>query len=365
VNEPVYVCKVLALREHLHLSQAELARRAGLNRQAVNAIERGLNVPSVTTALCLADALGCSVSELFQKQAPEETLSVTLAAGGAFPQNRVRLAEIGGRWIATTCQPGQMDSFGETDGRLVSCNGRQGEVKLLAAPDQLRNNLLVVGCDPALGILRDLWNRNHSGGAICWENLSSGAAVTALGQGEAHIAGVHFPDPQTLQEAIRRLPMDVFVVRFAVWEQGWMLSPGNPLAFRSEADLASPRLRLVNRNEGAGSRLLLDALLEKSGIAPALIPQYQKTAASHFACARAIRDGQADVAIGLRAVAEVCQLDFLPIQEVGFNLIVPKVLLDFPPVARLLDLLQNSRFHHQLGDLPGYVTSETGKVISG
>jgi molybdate-binding protein/DNA-binding XRE family transcriptional regulator len=354
----------LALRERLHLSQVELARRAGLTRQAVNSIERGLSVPAVTTALRLAEVLDCPVTALFQKSEPEETLSVDLPDGVNFSENRVHLAEVGGRWIAIPSQASQMDAFDEASGRLISREGSRGEVKLLAAADQLRRNLLVAGCDPALGILRNLWNRTPEGGIFCWQNLSSTAAVHALQRGEAHVAGVHFPNPETQRHAIALLPMEVIVVRFARWEQGWMLSRGNPLQFRSEEDLISPRVRLINRNEGAGSRLLLDELLEKTGIPAGGIPGYAKSASSHFACARAIREGTADIAIGLRAVAESCSLDFLPIQEVGFNLIIPRVLLDFPPVARMLNLLQHQKFHRQLTDLPGYETTETGKVLT-
>lgn len=363
MTEPTYVCQVLALRERLHLSQVELARRAGLTRQAVNMIERGLSVPSVTTALRLAEVLESSVPDLFRKPEPNQTISATLSSDAGFPQNRVRLAEVGGRWIAVPFPSADRAEFGEADGRLVSRDGRRGDVQLLTTPEQLRNNLLVVGCDPALGILRDLWKRNHDGGVIRWQNLSSSAAVNALRYGEAHIAGVHFHDPQTQKRAISQLAMDVLVVRFACWEQGWMVTKGNPLKFQSVEDLASPRLRLINRGEGAGSRLLLDSLLQQSGISPDLIPTYPTIAATHFACAQAIREGNADVAIGLRAVAEACDLDFVPIQEVGFNLIIPQVLLDFPPVARLLDLLQERKFHRHLQDLPGYQTAETGKVI--
>lgn len=364
MTAPVYVCRVLALRERLQLSQVELARRAGLTRQAVNIIERGLSVPSVTTALRLAEVLGCNVTELFTKQAEPETVTATLVGSQPFPHNRVRLVDISGRWIATPAQTPQAEAFGEADGRLLSRNRTQGQVRLLAAPEKLRNNLLIVGCDPALGVLRDLWNRSYDGGVICWQNLPSAAALQALRRGEAHIAGVHFHDAEIERQAIQHLAMEVLVVHFAQWEQGWMLRQGNPFHFHSHEDLLQPRLRLINRNEGSGSRLLLDALLKKSHISPKQIAHYDTIADSHFACAKAILEGRADVAVGLRAVAESNGLDFVPIQDVAFNLVVPKVLLDFAPVARLLELLQNNRLHHQLSDLPGYVTTQTGKVLS-
>jgi molybdate-binding protein len=96
-----------------------------------------------------------------------------------------------------------------------------------------------------------------------------------------------------------------------------------------------------------------------------LVPLYSSVAATHFDCAGAIREGRADVAMGLRAVAESCDLDFLPVQEVAFNLIIPRTLLDFAPVAKLLNLLQNRGFRRQLDGLPGYATRETGKLLPG
>ena len=364
MTEPTCVCHVGAIRERLGLSQAELARRAGLSRQVVNMVERGRIVPSVLTALALAEALECAVADLFQKPHAEKPLEVTLSAAVHCQQGPVRLAVVGDRWIAIPVAASETAGFGEADGQLVSRQGNSGAVKTLLPEGQLRHNLLVAGCDPALGIVRDLWKHNNMEGNVRWQNLSSTAAVKALAQGEAHIAGVHFPDEASEREALATLGMEVAVVRFARWEQGWMLRRSNPLGFRSVEDLASNRVRFMNRVDGSGSRLLIDGLLKKAGISPALVPLYSSVAASHFDCAGAIREGRADVAMGLRAVAESCDLDFLPVQEVGFNLIIPQTLMDFAPVARLLDLLQNRGFRKQLDGLPGYATAETGKLLS-
>jgi len=116
--------------------------------------------------------------------------------------------------------------------------------------------------------------------------------------------------------------------------------------------------------DGSGSRLLLDALLDKAGLDSAQIPLYSNLAATHFECATAIREGRADVAMGLRAVAESSGLDFVPVQEVAFNLFIPKTELDFAPVAQLLNLLHDRKFKKQLEGLPGYATLETGKILS-
>jgi len=364
MSQPTCVCHVQSIRERLGFSQAELARRAGLSRQVVNMVERGRIVPSVLTALALAEALECAVADLFHKPKEERPLEVTLSATIHSQQGLVRLAVVGNRWIAIPAAASETAGFGEADGQLISRQGNSGAVKPLLPEAQLRHNLLVAGCDPALGIVRDLWKRNKMEGNVRWQNLSSSAAVKALAQGEAHIAGVHFPDEAAEQHALATLGMPVAMVRFARWEQGWMLRRGNPLGFRSVEDLASNRVRFLNRVDGSGSRLLIDGLLRKAGVSPALVPLYSSVASTHFDCAGAIREGRADVAMGLRAVAESCDLDFLPVQEVAFNLIIPQALLDFAPVAKLLNLLQNRGFRRQLDGLPGYATTETGKLLS-
>ena len=321
-------------------------------------------LPSVLTALSLADALECQVADLFQKPTVAKPLDVVLSDTVRSQKGPVRLAVVGERWIAIPVAASESAGFGEADGQLVSRQGNLGAVEPLLAEAQLRHNLLVAGCDPALGIARDLWKRSNMEGAYRWQNLSSTAAIGALARGEVHVAGVHFPDGEAERRAIASLGIEVSVFRFARWEQGWMLHRGNPLGFRSAEDLASSRVRFVNRVAGSGSRLLVDRLLEKAGVSVSQVPLYSSVASSHFDCAAAIREGRADVAMGLHAVAESYDLDFLPVQDVAFDLIIPQAFLSFAPVEKLLNLLQNRGFRKQLGGLPGYATIETGKQIS-
>jgi molybdate-binding protein/DNA-binding XRE family transcriptional regulator len=364
MTEPAFACDVQSLRERLGLSQAELARRAGVSRQVVNMVERERVVPSVLTALALAEALGCSVSDIYPKRRVESPMEVALASMVHCQQGPVGLGAVGDRWIAVPVAGSENAGFGEADAQLISRQGNSGAVRPLLPEGQLRQNLLVAGCDPALGIVRDLWKRSNSEGTLRWQNLSSTVAVKALARGEMHVAGVHFPDAASERRALSSLGMEVAMVRFAQWEQGWMFRRGNPLGFRSVEDLASNRVRFLNRVDGSGSRLLLDGLLDKAGLSPALVPLYSSVAATHFDCAGAIREGRADVAMGLRAVAEACDLDFLPVQEVAFNLIIPQTLIDFAPISKLLNLLQNRGFRRQLDGLPGYATAETGKLLT-
>lgn len=353
-------CQVRALREARGLSQAELARRAGASRQLVHIIERGKVVPSAVTALRLAQALGCSVEALFTE--PERAASAMPSLRASRDcRGPVRIGKVGDRWIVVPVFATETAGFGEADGE-VSQGG--GKVRAWLPEAQLRENLLIAGCDPAIGIACDLWRRHHLPGSLCWRNLPSADAAAAVEAGEVHVAGVHFPRGEAGRAALAALSPDLLRVRFASWEQGWMLPPGNPRGFRSTEDLAGARFRLLNRAKGAGSRMLLDDLLARARIPARAVTGYRQAAVTHQQCAAAIAEGRADVAIGLRAIAEQRGLAFQPVEQVAFDLLVPRALADFPPVQRLLELLSRAAFQRQLNALPGYETRETGRVFA-
>lgn len=321
-------------------------------------------LPSVTTALALAEALECQVADLFKKPVSEKPLGVTLSAAIHFQNGPVRLACIGDRWIAIPVTASESAGFGEADGQLLSREGRSGRVRTLLPEGQLQHNLLLAGCDPAFGIVRDLWKRCNMEGNVRWQDLPSLVALNALAHGEAHVAGVYFPDDASEQAALASLGLKVAVVRFARWELGWMVRQGNPLGFRSVEDLTSHRVRFLNQIDGSGSRLMVDQLLENAGVPASRIPLYSCVEETHFDCAKAIREGRADVAMGVKAVAESYDLDFLPVREIAFHLIIPRSLLDSAPVAHLLDLLRSQDLRKQLASLSGYTAVETGEQVA-
>jgi len=366
-SKPSWQCHISTIRERRQISQAELARQAGMTRQAVNLIERGKVVPSVTTALVLAGVLGCAVDELFQPSAAPATLEAWLPEAPPAGDDRLHLAFLRERWLGFPVSgqtAGNPEGFAEADALLLSKRNRSAQVRTLVPEARLRQNLVIAGCDPALGILRDAWPRAGGEGRIVWRNLPTRSSIQSLVAGEAHVAGVHFPDPAAEKKMLEALPMKAVVFRFADWEQGWMVRRGNPLGFDGVENLSSRGIRFVNRPAGSGSRLLLDGLMKKAGMAPRDVPTWREEAATHFASARAVQGDRADVALGLRAVAAFNDLDFIAAGEVAFNLVIPLDLVELPPVGRLLDLLQNRSFQRQLDGLPGYGTRGTGTRLS-
>lgn len=153
------------------------------------------------------------------------------------------------------------------------------------------------------------------------------------------------------------------LITFARFEQGWRVAAGNPLGLSGVEDLARPGLRFQNRAAGSGSRALLDRCSSRAGIDLAEVPGYDPLCSSHFAGARAVAAGDADAALGLRAVAIANGLDFVPLAEVRCDLAVPADLEDHPAFAAALDLLGGALLRQQLAALPGYDSTETGRRV--
>jgi putative molybdopterin biosynthesis protein len=188
----------------------------------------------------------------------------------------------------------------------------------------------------------------------------------ALARGEAHVAGSHLHDAASggfnLPFVRRMVPMPCTVVAFSVWEEGLVLAPGNPLGVRAVEDLARPGLRLVNREPGSGSRSLLDAELEAVGISGASIPGYGTTLPGHLAVSEAVALGLADVGVAIRAAANALGLDFVPLRQERYDLVIPNTHLDHPGVLALLDALKRRSLRTQIEALGGYDVSVMGSL---
>jgi molybdate-binding protein len=235
----------------------------------------------------------------------------------------------------------------------------------VALPEKAKR-LVLAGCDPALSLLHDALR--PSGIEIISVPAASRLALQWLKQGRVHAAGSHLLDRATGKynvPIIRRLlsKASVRVVTFAVWEQGLVVRRGNPKDIRSVADLAGNRLRLVNREKGAGSRDLLDANLRELGIPFQQIKGYDTIAQGHLAAAYAVAAGDADCCIAPRSAARCFGLDFVPLAVERFDLSFTKASLESAAAKALIDMLQRSHFRRKLESIAGYDTAHTGDVL--
>jgi len=142
-----------------------------------------------------------------------------------------------------------------------------------------------------------------------------------------------------------------------------VLAPGNPKSIRSVADLARRDIGIVNREPGAGSRILLDTHLHRLGLAGQNVRGYDRLAAGHLPAAWQVRSGDADCCIATRAAARVFGLDFIPLASERYDLAIRRRHLDYPPVVALLDTLNRASFRRELEGLGGYDTSAAGRRL--
>ena len=234
---------------------------------------------------------------------------------------------------------------------------------------QIEQHIVIAGCDPSLFIAGGHVRQRHGLAGITNWTMGSANALQALLQGEVHIAGVHLVDVRSGESNIPYLirhveGKDYAGVRFASWVQGIVVAAGNPQQIRAVEDFARPDLRLVNREVGAGARFFLDALLKKAGIHGRQVKGYDHAVTSHLEVARQIRDGLADMGIGVEAAARYYGLDFIPLQEERYDLILRKDILGtHPMITQLFDAMVSRPFRQELETLGGYNVTDIGTSL--
>ena len=359
------------------LSQLQLAKKIGLSRQSLCGLESGRVVPGTDVALRLALVLGCRIESLFCLNIPPAPLEATIAGGpSALESNspRVSLAEINGQWIAHPIDPRRSESFSQAaDGLVIPWPRRRGRgrtvrIEPLGDMDAVRRRLVVMGCAPALGMLAARLGQEPAGIHISWVQGSSMAALDALGRGEVHVAGLHLCDEATREFNIpfvrRALPgRAMLFVNFASWEQGIIVRAGNPLEIRGVEDLVRRRIRLIQREPGAGANKLLEQALRAKKVSPEAMRGSGSVALGHMEVAQAIAMGAADAGIAIRSAAAAFGLGFIPLAMERFDLVIPRTLATDPRVERLVDTLGSRTFRRELDTVGGYITHESGHQV--
>ena len=226
-----------------------------------------------------------------------------------------------------------------------------------------------MGCDPAFEILASHVGRSAPDARVHCRFASSHRALNQLAEGAAHLAGTHLhnagEEESNVVVAGQKLSgVPCYVLGFSTMEEGLMVAEGNPLNIRGVADLTRPLVRFINRESGAALRVLLDDHLKRAGIDGAAVNGYGNEVKSHREGAYRIACNVADAALGLRIVAEVFGLDFVPIAAARCDLVVPIDMTDHPTVKVLLDVLQSARLRREIDAVAGYESTSTGNTIA-
>lgn len=289
---------------------------------------------------------------------------------------RVALAQIDGHIQATPLQRGAgvITSLAQADGLAHIPRFHEGldrgarlKVALYVPLKVIQQTMMMIGShDPMLDLLATYLRLRSPEHRLVSVNVGSIGGLIALRRGEAHIAGIHLFDPESgsynvpyLKKFLSRQP--VHLVTFAHREQGLMVPAGNPQGIQSIQDIR--RLRYVNRQRGAGTRVLFDDLLARHEISPETIMGYDHEEVTHLAVAAAVADGIGDCGLGLRRAAEAMNLDFIGITKERFDLVIPHRFLELDRLKSLLAILHDSDFKAELGRQNGYHSEETGQAV--
>jgi putative molybdopterin biosynthesis protein len=291
---------------------------------------------------------------------------------------RVRLGRVGPGLVATPLPRGAgvLTSLVRADGLLVVPAGLEGhhagdevDVVLLRGVAAIDRTIVAIGShDLVLDLAASELREADPGVTLASSNVGSLGGLVALRDGLCHVAGSHLLDPATGEYTLPYVDRvlagrDVAVVRLVHRDQGLMVAPGNPLALSGIDDLARSDLRYVNRQRGAGTRVLLDHELARRAIAPDAIQGYAREEHTHLAVAAAVAAGRADCGLGVLAAARAFGLDFIAVTREPYDLVVDAAALEDPVLEPLWDLLGNAGFREHVEALGGYSTSEMGRRV--
>jgi putative molybdopterin biosynthesis protein len=291
---------------------------------------------------------------------------------------RVKVGRVDGRYVATPLSRGSgvITSLVRADGIVRIPQQKEGllageevAVELLRPRKEIDNSVVCIGShDLTLDLLGDLLRRRNPGFSLSSAHVGSTGGIMALQRGEAHLAGIHLLDEKTGEYNIpflaRFLPgLPVALVTLVEREQGLMVAPGNPKNITGFADLLRPDVAFINRQRGAGTRILLDARLRELGLETAAINGYDREEFTHLAVAAAVAAGTADTGLGVLAAAGSMGLDFVPLDRERYDLAIPLAYLNEPAVARLLQAVRTEEFRQMVDKLGGYHTGRTGEIV--
>lgn len=293
---------------------------------------------------------------------------------------RVTLGRVGDRVVASPLGRGAgvITTMVRADGflRIPSLSegvnaGEEVEVELLRPEAEIAGTIVFSGShDLSIGVLEDCLKQRDPALKISASSIGSLGGLMALKREEAHLVGTHLLDPATgaynlpdIRRVLGRRP-DVAIVNLVVREQGLIVPKGNPKKIRNLRDLVRADVRFVNRQPGAGTRVLLDYKLGKLRIAPQRVNGYEREEFTHMAVAVTVASGLADCALGVRSAAVALGLDFVPVEHEDYDLVLRRDFADSASGRLLLEVIRSKEFAGAVGRLGGYDTRRTGTVKS-
>ncbi len=229
--------------------------------------------------------------------------------------------------------------------------------------------LLAAGSDdPSLGILHDLYEAQTQPASLFMTTVGSSAGLAAIRSGVADFATAHLLEPARAssneRSARELLPPGAVVVELFYREMGLVLPQGNPKGIKSLRDLARPKLQIINRQPGSGTRIYLDQELSRARLNAKKISGYDTVVSTHVEVGLKVLRGAADVGPATRTTARLLGLEFIPLCRERFDAVIPRERFLSHAIQVLLGTLGSREFRQQVEALGGYDASESGRIIA-
>lgn len=293
---------------------------------------------------------------------------------------RVVVGKVGDKLLAAPLSRGAgvITSLVQADGLALVPSGTQGmeagekiQVRMYRNRSEIEKTILAIGShDLTLDLIAQFLAEHDR--RLASANVGSQGGLVALQRGEAHFAGSHLLDPKDgsynvsyIRQYMPGIP--VKVVALVGRDQGLIVKKGNPKGIKNLEDLARSGgvggVQFVNRQRGAGTRVLLDYHLSLMSISKESIAGYNQEEYTHLGVASAVASGRADCGLGVAAAAQALDLDFVPLFQERYDLVIPKQFAEDGLLVPLFDLLADSRFQGAVSTLKGYDVSLMGTLI--
>lgn len=320
--------------------------------------KQGVPLPQTST-------LECTISrKLASSMGVDEFVNVNVGCVNdrliAYPLNR-------GAGITT--------SLVKADGVIHIERGHEGleagtpcTVHLKHTRQLIENTIIAIGShDMSLDILSDILQMRF-GLRLVSTNVGSMGGLMSLRRQETHISGIHLLDYDTgtynLSYVKKFLaPQKLVLLNLVQREQGLIVKKGNPLHISNLSDLCREGVKFINRQKGAGTRILLDYLLAQNNLQPEAINGYNREEYTHLAVAAAVKNDGCDVGMGIYASARVMDLDFIPITSEQYDLCVVPDAMRKGQFELLLQAITSSEFRERVENIGGYSAKLSGNTI--
>lgn len=289
---------------------------------------------------------------------------------------RVGAGKINGRYVVFPLKRGSanISSLSYMDGVVkvpigieVLEENQKVTVNLLKSRDLIDKNIVILGShDLLIDLLSDFLKKCDYELNIVKANVGSLGGISMIRNNFAHMAGIHLFDPESEEYNVPYLKKffdDFVLLNLSYREQGFIVQKGNPKNIKDFTDLK--RVRFINRQRSAGTRILFDYYLKKYGISPDEIVGYKDEEYSHVNLALKIKKNMADVGMGIKAAAKMFDLDFIPVANERYDLLINKNFLNDWRFDLIVEIIKSKEFKEAAQNLGGYDMSLSGQVIKG